>query len=126
MNSRARNPRSQLSLVDDGSSDDQPEDEVPTVEPPVDSDVSLDEGAEELHFEAVAEDDFVDAAEEIPLGLLDDEPEIEAQFEAQPGFETVGGMEPKSRARVKKRSGMKTLELIHLLKHLVMRTELIF
>ena len=51
--------------------------------------VSLAEGEEELHFEAVGEETFVDAAEEIPLGLLDDEPDIEAQVDAQPGFETV-------------------------------------
>ncbi len=84
-------PEEQMSLVDDGSWDDQPEDAVSTIEPPAASDLSPVGGAEEFHFEAVAEEDFVDAAEEIPLGLLDDEPEAEAQFEAQPGFETVGG-----------------------------------
>ncbi len=82
-------PEDQISLVDDGSWDDLPEDGVSAVEPPADSEVSLAGGEEELHFEAVGEEAFVDAAEEIPLGLLDDEPDIEAQVDAQPGFETV-------------------------------------
>ena len=79
-----------LGLVDDGSWDDLPADGGPTVEASADSDVFLDEGGEDLQFEAVAEDEFVDTADELPHGLLDDEPEIVAQTDAQPGFEAAG------------------------------------